>query len=171
MKSLFPVSTWGMPPLEPLTPAGILDVSWLSHTKPPPPQQQQQQQEEGQNPESLLEFYSDHNQQHPKRRPARSEPHATRQQQRLLDVDNGDSYLVDADGEEYEPYSLAWRYLGMFIDCDDNNNNNDNNDDDNNEDQERRRHLSQDDQQSDSGCRRKVLWAAVRSRPSSVGCG
>ena len=29
-----------------------------------------------------------------------------------------ESYLVDASGNEYEPYSLAWRYLGMYIDCD-----------------------------------------------------
>jgi hypothetical protein len=28
------------------------------------------------------------------------------------------SYLVDADGNAYDPYSLAWRYLGMYIDCD-----------------------------------------------------
>lgn len=28
------------------------------------------------------------------------------------------SYLVDSTGNEYEPYSLAWRYLGMYIDCD-----------------------------------------------------
>lgn len=80
---------------------------------------------------------------------------------RKLDVDNGDSYLVDQDGEEYEPYSLAWRYLGMFIDCED-----DTDDDgvdgvDGDQDEERR-HLSQDNDQSDSGCRRKVLWAAVR---------
>jgi hypothetical protein len=28
------------------------------------------------------------------------------------------SYLVDSSGNAYEPYSLAWRYLGMYIDCD-----------------------------------------------------
>ena len=76
---------------------------------------------------------------------------------RKLDVDNGDSYLVDQDGEEYEPYSLAWRYLGMFIDCED-----DTDEDQDGDQDEERRHLSQDNDQSDSGCQRKVLWAAVR---------
>ena len=28
------------------------------------------------------------------------------------------SHLVDKNGNAYEPYSLAWRYLGMYIDCD-----------------------------------------------------
>lgn len=27
------------------------------------------------------------------------------------------SFLVDRNGNEYEPYSLAWRYLGMYMDC------------------------------------------------------
>ena len=26
--------------------------------------------------------------------------------------------LVDKDGITYDPYSLAWRYLGIYIDCD-----------------------------------------------------
>jgi hypothetical protein len=40
---------------------------------------------------------------------------------RTLGGDNqqqSSSYLVDSSGKEYEPYSLAWRYLGMYIDCD-----------------------------------------------------
>ena len=40
---------------------------------------------------------------------------------RRLDYDNDDnyqSYLVDSDGNSYEPYAMAWRYLGMYIDCD-----------------------------------------------------
>ena len=89
-------------------------------------------------------------------RPKRQTLTTTRQ----LDVDNGDSYLVDKDGEEYEPYSLAWRYLGMFIDCDDDPSSGQDNDDD--DEERRRRHLSQDNNDpSDSGCKRKVLWAAV----------
>jgi hypothetical protein len=28
------------------------------------------------------------------------------------------TYLVDANGNSYDPYSVAWRYLGMYIDCD-----------------------------------------------------
>ena len=32
--------------------------------------------------------------------------------------DDNNNYLVDAEGNSYEPYSLAWRYLGMYIDCD-----------------------------------------------------
>jgi len=55
--------------------------------------------------------------------------------QRRLD----DSYLVDNDGNAYPSYSLAWRYLGMFIDCDNN-----------------RRQL----EDGDNACQRKVLWAA-----------
>jgi hypothetical protein len=34
------------------------------------------------------------------------------------DVENYESYLVDSKGNQYEPYSMAWRYLGMYIDCD-----------------------------------------------------
>jgi len=29
-----------------------------------------------------------------------------------------ESYLVDSNGNQYEPYSMAWRYLGAYIDCD-----------------------------------------------------
>mmetsp|Transcript_27570 Transcript_27570/g.60689 ORF Transcript_27570/g.60689 Transcript_27570/m.60689 type:complete len:676 (-) Transcript_27570:323-2350(-) len=36
----------------------------------------------------------------------------------LYDADDYDSYLVDSKGNQYEPYSMAWRYLGMYIDCD-----------------------------------------------------
>jgi len=43
------------------------------------------------------------------------------QQDNPRDLESGDdyiNYLVDKNGNEYEPYSLAWRYLGMYIDCD-----------------------------------------------------
>jgi hypothetical protein len=35
----------------------------------------------------------------------------------LYSADGFDSYLVDSSGNAYEPYSLAWRYLGLYIDC------------------------------------------------------
>jgi hypothetical protein len=65
------------------------------------------------------------------------------------------SYLVDGDGNAYEPYSLAWRYLGIFMDCEDDEQ------DESGSDEDRR--LSSDDR--GKGCARKVLWAAV-----STGC-
>ena len=61
-----------------------------------------------------------------------------------------DNFLVNPrTGEEYEPYSMAWRYLGVYLDCD--------RDD---EAEEQRRRLSGD---NDAPCLRKVLWAAVRT--------
>ena len=72
---------------------------------------------------------------------------------RVLDSnDDFTSYLVDEDGNEYEPYSLAWRYLGMYIDCDIDNENDDDDDDD---DEERRL------DSGDGDCERVLLWAAV----------
>jgi hypothetical protein len=66
---------------------------------------------------------------------------------RVLESDDGRaSYLVDKNGNAYEPYSLAWRYLGMYIDCDvDQTNGND------------RRFL----EDGGSECERVLLWAAV----------
>lgn len=68
---------------------------------------------------------------------------------RYLDGD-GDftSYLVDRNGDEYEPYSLAWRYLGMYIDCDI----------DEQQVQDERRFLQDGD---GDNCERVLLWAAV----------
>eukprot|EP00592_Proboscia_alata_P017334 CAMPEP_0194393308 /NCGR_PEP_ID=MMETSP0174-20130528/123226_1 /TAXON_ID=216777 /ORGANISM="Proboscia alata, Strain PI-D3" /LENGTH=213 /DNA_ID=CAMNT_0039188977 /DNA_START=122 /DNA_END=763 /DNA_ORIENTATION=- len=71
--------------------------------------------------------------------------HRVADRKRRLD----DSYLVDSDGTAYTSYSLAWRYLGMFIDCDNDNDNNNNN-----------RRLSSDSGDGDGSCTRKVLWAA-----------
>ena len=60
------------------------------------------------------------------------------------------SYLVNATtGEEYDPYSLAWRYLGMFLDCGDNGDDEYGDEDD-------------DEDGGDNGCQRNILWAAVR---------
>jgi hypothetical protein len=57
--------------------------------------------------------------------------------------DNGDhqsSYLFSADGGSYDPYAVAWRYLGMYIDCDVNG-------------------AATGDSNGDQ-CSRKLLWAA-----------
>lgn len=70
-------------------------------------------------------------------------------------------YFTDPEtGESYPPYSLSWRYLGMYIDCDANNNNND-----------RQRSLNEDNN-NNSGCQRQLLWAAYHDpgyRGGSIG--
>jgi len=71
-----------------------------------------------------------------------------------------ESYLVDRKGNEYEPYALAWRYLGMYIDCDINNGSCDNDDDDDG------------GSGDDNEATRKVLWAAYvdpRYKGGSIG--
>jgi len=76
------------------------------------------------------------------------------QRQLDYDVDDGwSSYLLDRNGESRDPYSMAWRYLGMFMDCDPDDYGND--DDDVNSKDGRR--LSGD---SGDNCVRKLLWAA-----------
>lgn len=72
----------------------------------------------------------------------------------LYSADNYNSYLVDSSGNAYEPYSLAWRYLGLYIDCDISNSTNfyqyynyDN-----------ARRLPEGN--NDGECERKLLWAA-----------
>lgn len=42
----------------------------------------------------------------------------TRGRRSLGSNDNFESLLVDKNGNAYDPYSLAWRYLGLYIDCD-----------------------------------------------------
>ena len=59
----------------------------------------------------------------------------------LYDAD-GSLLIVDSNGNQYEPYSTAWRYLGMYLDCGDNDNNGGS-------------------QDNNNVCYRKVLWAAV----------
>jgi len=44
-------------------------------------------------------------------------------------------YMIDSYGNEYDSYALAWRYLGIYMDCN----------------------------SSSSSCSRKLLWAAVRA--------
>jgi hypothetical protein len=79
--------------------------------------------------------------------------------QRLLGGDDKDnavqSVFVDTSGTAYEPYSLAWRYLGMYIDCGEEENENGD-----------RRRLSKDDK---NDCTRKLLWAAVSLPLASIG--
>ena len=69
-------------------------------------------------------------------------------ERRSLGGDGGDfqSILVNKDGVEYDPNSLAWRYLGLYVDCDD-------------------RDDGGDDQGQDGGyCQRKLLWAVYVDR-------
>jgi len=71
---------------------------------------------------------------------------AEENERELASQDDYTSYLVDKKGNEYESYSLAWRYLGMYIDCDV---------DAMSEASNGRRRL-----EDDVDCSRKVLWAA-----------
>lgn len=80
---------------------------------------------------------------------------------RLYSNDDYSSYFVDSDGNSIDPYSMGWRYLGMFIDCPDNN---DDDDDAASRDGKDRRQLNS--QSGDNECARKVLWAAVRIKKS-----
>jgi hypothetical protein len=85
-------------------------------------------------------------------RPGSFDRDRTRDNRVLEASDSITSYLVDENGNEYEPYSLAWRYLGMYIDCDiEQANGNE------------RRFL----EDSGGACERVLLWAAV----SQVGVG
>lgn len=100
------------------------------------------------------------------------------------------AYFVDSDGNSYEPYSLAWRYLGMYIDCDveddtmdeylyNNVNrqlqNGQQKQEEDGEEQLLSRDLKSGDNKSgDDGndCARKILWAAYRDpgyRGGSIG--
>ena len=73
---------------------------------------------------------------------------------------NAQSYLVDEDGNEYDPYSLAWRYIGLYIDCeiDDSTEYYYNKEDVGNVYRGRRK-LPEDDDEG-GNCERKLLWAA-----------
>ncbi|CAB9524683.1 hypothetical protein (Partial), partial [Seminavis robusta] len=94
-----------------------------------------------------------------------NDPFSSSREDRRRSLDSNDgysSYLVDADGNQYEPYSLAWRYLGLFVDCGDD----EESEDEGDSKDERERHLSSDD---NKGCIRKVLWAAYRDPNYSGG--
>lgn len=76
--------------------------------------------------------------------------------QRRLGGEN-DHYLeADKDGKEYDPYSLSWRYLGLFIDCDIEAMNAAAGDDAR---KKQRRQLPEDEEDGNN-CPRKLLWAA-----------
>jgi hypothetical protein len=82
---------------------------------------------------------------------------------RALNENNDNQYLLDANGNEYDPYSLAWRYLGMYIDCDVDQHQRDDNangDDVFRRQKQRRRHMASGDGNDDDDCSRKLLWAA-----------
>jgi hypothetical protein len=70
----------------------------------------------------------------------------------LQDNAEAATYLVDKDGNEYETYSLAWRYIGMYLDCDIDQ-----------EDNGDRRNLD-----SGGNCDRVLLWAAVSKNTTSL---
>jgi len=44
--------------------------------------------------------------------------HRREEEEEDEDDDAFHSVFVDKNGNEYEPYSLAWRYLGVYMDCD-----------------------------------------------------
>lgn len=78
-----------------------------------------------------------------------------RHERSLYSNDAAETYLVDSSGNSYEPYSLAWRYLGLFIDCEFEDSTNFNKYYNYN----RRRKLPE-DENNDGQCRHKLLWAA-----------
>lgn len=90
---------------------------------------------------------------------------------RSLNEDDNDAYqsvYVDSDGNEYEPYSMAWRYLGMYLDCDFDTSGNYVAAD---EEEYDRRNLGSGSGDGDT-CARKLLWAAYvdpRYRGGSIG--
>lgn len=79
--------------------------------------------------------------------------HQSHENRRSLSNDyQYESHFVDTDGNEYDPYSLAWRYLGIYMDCGDQNYQNEGE----GADGDRERELSGDE----DSCQRKLLWAA-----------
>ena len=72
------------------------------------------------------------------------------------------TYIVDKNGNEYEPYALAWRYLGMYMDCE----KEDCADESGGDCDDDRRRTLRDDRHlggsNDEGgnCERMLLWAA-----------
>jgi hypothetical protein len=78
---------------------------------------------------------------------------------RQLGKDNDkNSYFVDADGNAYEPYAMAWRYLGLFIDC------SSDSDEHGKQQRNKRRSLNNNNNNNNgssaSSCQRRLLWAA-----------
>jgi len=73
------------------------------------------------------------------------------------DQDSYTSFLYDDNGDEIDAYSLAWRYLGAYYDCDWQEEDEEGEDDGSHDSGEGRRMNSGDG----DDCSRKVLWAAV----------
>jgi hypothetical protein len=90
---------------------------------------------------------------------------ATQFRQRLLDEEQQQAAVYREDNaqyrvqpfvegvSDYDTYQQAWRMLGFMIDCDDPNQTNTNDD---------HHSGSNDENETGQGCRRYVLWAAVR---------
>lgn len=86
------------------------------------------------------------------------------QRQRSLEGGGGGNnqnqyLLMDKDGITYDPYSLAWRYLGIYIDCDINAISTTGGGDDNDHNRAHRQLPGEEENNSDQ-CPRKLLWAA-----------
>lgn len=103
-----------------------------------------------------------------RRQPSKDEAYKTDQRRGLgsNDADYYSTYIVDKNGNEYEPYSLAWRYLGMYMDCDPQDYADDDyeEDDAQGDDEERRKAMRERDlggsQDEGGNCERLLLWAA-----------
>lgn len=88
----------------------------------------------------------------PELHPANDKAGGSTHDHRSLGSNYGDfqSLLVDNNGNEYDPYSLAWRYLGLYVDCDV----------DINSDVYYYRNRKLKEGENNGGCQRKLLWAA-----------
>jgi hypothetical protein len=67
-----------------------------------------------------------------------------------------DGYFVDGNGNAYESYAMAWRYLGLFIDCS-------SSDSEQNRGRDLKENINNDNGSSSSSttnCQRRLLWAA-----------
>ena len=80
--------------------------------------------------------------------------------ERNLGSYDSQSLLVDSHGNEYDPYSLAWRYLGIYMDCDPNNIQESNSRSGSSSHDDNNRELHSNDDDEGGKCARKVLWAA-----------
>lgn len=100
-----------------------------------------------------------------------SSPQLWLEERRELNSNDGDyvSLYVDSNGNEYEPYSMGWRYLGMYLDCENGETTTSYANGDDQVERLRQRELGSGS--GDGGaCARKLLWAAV-SIEWDVGCG
>lgn len=80
--------------------------------------------------------------------PNQDSPSLRMAQHRLLNYFKDD--FVDGQETQYNDYAQAWRYMGLYIDCEANAQN----------DQRR-----VEEQQAQNGCKRSLLWGAVSTAP------